>query len=467
MGKEFTLSNVKVVSQAIADYMKDHDLQGRGVIAGYDTREWSRRFAEGACRVMLGNGIPTYITERDAPTPVTAFEILQRKAGGAVMITASHNPPEWNGIKYIPEYAGPALPEITEEITQNISRLLQTKTVKESTIQDGLRTHLLQMIDPRVPYIKFAESQIDLEAIKKARLRVVYDPMHGTARGYLDHILHNAGCKVTVIHNEIDPKFGGSRPDPLPEFLIDLKVKVASLNADLGLATDGDADRLAVYESDGTYLAANQLFPLLFDYIIRSGRKGGVVRTIATTHLVDRIAEKHGLPVYEVPVGFKYVGQHLREKDVVIGGEESGGVSFKGYISEKDGIFTGVKVVEMRAKTKKSLSQLLSELRSEYGPYVNGRDDIPCPNKLKQVVMEKISSEIPDRIIGIQVSTVNRMDGIKLILKDGGWLLIRPSGTEPLLRIYGESTDKERLRAILEQGKNLVSKALSKKSSPF
>jgi alpha-D-glucose phosphate-specific phosphoglucomutase len=467
MGKEFTLSKVKVVAQAIADYMKDHGLEEGGIIVGYDTRKWSRRFAERVCRVMLGNSILTYITERDAPTPVTAFEVLQRKAGGAVMITASHNPPEWNGIKYIPEYAGPALPEITEEITQNISRLLQTKTIKESTLQDGLRTHLLQVINPKIPYIKFAENQIDLEAIKKATLRVVYDPMHGTARGYLDHILRNAGSEVTVIHNEIDPKFGGSRPDPLPELLVDLKVKVASLKADLGLATDGDADRLAVYESDGTYLAANQLFPLLFDYIIRSGRRGGVVRTVATTHLVDRIAQKYGFPVYEVPVGFKYVGQYLREKDVVIGGEESGGISFKGHISEKDGIFTGVKVVEMRAKTKKSLSQLLIELQSEYGSYVNGRNDIPCPNELKQVVMEKLSSDIPDRIIGIQVSTVNTMDGIKLILKDGGWLLIRPSGTEPLLRIYGESTDKDKLRAILEQGKNLVSKVLSKKSSPF
>lgn len=465
MGEEFTLSNVKVVSQAIADYMKAHGLEDKGIIVGYDTRKWSRGFADGVCRVMLGNGIPTYITERDVPTPVTAFEVLQRKAGGAVMITASHNPPEWNGIKYIPKYAGPALPDITEEITRKISQVIRNNSVKESSIENGLQTHLLQSIDPTKPYTEFVKNQIDLKAIKKARLKVVFDPMHGTAREYLDHILRDVGCEVTVIHDELDSNFGGSRPDPLPEFLVELKVKVANLNADLGLATDGDADRLAVYDSDGTYLAADQLFPLLFDYIVKSGRRGGVVRTVATTHLVDRIAEKYGLPVYEVPVGFKYVGQYLREKDVVIGGEESGGISFKGHISEKDGIFTGVKIAEIRAKTKQPLSQLLNELLSEYGPCVSGRDDVPCPDNLRQVVMEKLLSDIPDKVIGIQVSTVSRIDGLKLILNDGGWLLIRPSGTEPLLRIYGESTDEEKLKAILKQGKKLVIKVLSEETS--
>jgi alpha-D-glucose phosphate-specific phosphoglucomutase len=464
IGKDFKLSNVKFVSQAIADYMKAENLEDRGVIVGYDTRKWSRRFAEGVCRVMLGNDIPTYITERDVPTPVTAFEVFQRKAGGAVMITASHNSPEWNGIKYIPDYAGPALPDITEEITKKINRVLRTKTVKESSIKNGLQTRLLRSIDPIKPYIEFVMNQIDLEAMKKARLKVVFDPMYGTARGYLDRILRGAGCKVTVIHDKLDSSFGGSRPEPLPEFLADLKAKVAIINADLGLATDGDADRLAVYDSDCTYLAADQLFPIIFDFIIKSGKRGGVVRTVATTHLVDRIAKKYGLPVYEVPVGFKYVGQYLREKEVVIGGEESGGISFKGHISEKDGIFTGIKIAEIRAKTKKSFSQLLEELQSEYGPCVSGRYDVTCPDNLKQVVMKKLSSDIPDKITGIKVSAVNRIDGLKLILKDGGWLLIRPSGTEPLLRIYGESTDKERLKAILEQGKNIVSKALSQNS---
>jgi len=296
--------------------------------------------------------------------------------------------------------------------------------------------------------------------MKKAKLKLVCDLMYGTARGYLDQILRRADCEVAVMHDEVDPNFGGSRPEPVPTLLIDLKARVASLGADLGFATDGDADRLAVYDTDGTYMAANQLLPMLFDYIIKTGERGGVVRTVATSHLVDRIAHKYGLPVYEVPVGFKYVGQCLRERDVVIGAEESGGFSFKGHIPEKDGIFTCIKVAEMRAKTGKPLSQLLRELYSEYGSHSSGRVEVPCPENVRQLVMERLSSQIPDRIMGMKVSDVNRMDGMKLILEDGGWLLIRPSGTEPVLRIYAESTDDARLRGILEQGKNLVSTAL-------
>jgi len=456
IGKEFTLDHVKIVSQAIADYIITRDLRHRGVVVGYDTRKGSHLFADGVCQVMLGNDIPAYMVARDAPTPVTAFEVLEKRAGGAVMITASHNPPEWNGIKYIPEFAGPALPETTEEITANIDRVLKTGKVTEISIQEGLRKSLLQSVDPRPPYIEFVKKQINTEAIEEAGLNVVYDLMHGTARGYLDQILRSVGCEVAVIHDNVDPEFGGSRPEPLPELLVELKAKVANLNADLGLATDGDADRMAVFDSDGAFLAADQLFPLLFDYLIKSGKRGGVVRTVATTHFVDRIAKKHGLPVYEVPVGFKYVGQYLRKKDVAMGAEESGGFGFRGHIPEKDGIFTCVKVVEMRSKTGKTLSQLLREMHTEYGSCFDGRAQVPCPEKSKHVVMERLSSSVPDKILNIEVSTVNKMEGIKLILKDGGWLLIRPSGTEPLLRVYAESSDEEKLKRILEQGRDLV-----------
>jgi alpha-D-glucose phosphate-specific phosphoglucomutase len=407
---------------------------------------------------MVGNEISTCVADRDTPTPVTAFEVLHRRAGGAVMITASHNPPEWNGIKYIPDYAGPAMPEITDEITENITRVLRAGIVKTSTIGNG--KPLPEQVDATMPYVEFVEKQVDTEAIKKARLRIVCDVMHGTARGYLDQILRRADCEVAVMHAEVDPNFGGSRPEPLPALLVDLKARVTSTGANLGFATDGDADRLAVYDSDGTYMAANQLLPMLFDYIIKGGERGGVVRTVSTTHLVDRIAERYGLPVYEVPVGFKYVGQCLRERDVVIGAEESGGFSFKRHIPEKDGIFTCIKVAEMRAKTGKPLSQLLGELQFEYGAHLSGRIEIPCSEGLKQVAMERLSSRIPDKIMDVKVSNVNRMDGLKLLLEDGGWLLIRPSGTEPILRIYAESSNDERLQGFLEQGKNLVSTVL-------
>jgi len=296
--------------------------------------------------------------------------------------------------------------ETTEEITNNISRIFREHRIKKISIKTGIQRGLLKWIDPTVSYIKFVKEQLDVEAFKTAKLKVVFDAMYGTARGYLDRVLHSLGCKVTVIHAEVDFNFGGGRPEPLPEFLAELKNKVISLGANLGLATDGDADRLAAYDSVGSYFAADQLLPLLFDYSIKSGKLGGIVRTVATTHLLDRIAKKHGLPVYEVPVGFKYVGQYLREKDVLLGGEESGGISFKGHIPDKDGIFTGVKVAEMIAKTGKTLSQLLKELESEYGLLVSGREDVPCRDELKQVVMEKLSAKIPNKI--------------------AAWLLIRP-----------------------------------------
>jgi alpha-D-glucose phosphate-specific phosphoglucomutase len=461
INREFTFDNVKIVAQGIADYVQSHRLKDRGIVVGYDTRKCSRQFAESVCEVMLGNDIPTYITKRDTPTPVTAFEVLHRKAAGAVMITASHNPPEWNGIKYIPEYAGPALPETTEEITYNVDRIFKERKIKELPTTVGTRRGLLKWIDPTGPYIRFVRRQLDLEVFRKARLRVVFDAMYGTARGYLDRVLHGLGCEVVVIHNKVDPNFGGGRPEPLPEFLAELKEKVVSLNADLGLATDGDADRLAVYDSNGAYLAADQLLPLLFEYSIKSGKIGGVVRTVATTHLLDRIAKKYGLPVYEVPVGFKFVGQYLREKDVVIGGEESGGISFKGHIPDKDGVFTGVKVAELIAESGRTLAELLKELEKEYGLLVGGRIDVACSEELKHVAMERLSSNIPARIAGIRILNVNRIDGLKLILEDGGWLLIRPSGTEPLFRIYGESPSKEKLQKILEEGRKLVIKVLS------
>ncbi|MGC8940364.1 MAG: phosphoglucomutase/phosphomannomutase family protein [Candidatus Bathyarchaeia archaeon] len=463
MNREFTFDNVKVVAQGIADYVQSHRLESRGIVVGYDTRKWSRQFAESVCEVMMGNNILTYVTKRDTPTPVTAFEVLQLKTAGAVMITASHNSPEWNGIKYIPEYAGPALPETTEEITCNVDRIFKENKIRELSITIGARRGLLKWIDPTQPYIGFVRKQLDLEAFRKTKLRVVFDAMYGTARGYLDHILRSLGCEVITIHNKVDPNFGGGRPEPLPEFLAELRDKVVSLNAELGLATDGDADRLAVYGGDGVYLAADQLLPLLFDHSIKSGRvsEGGVVRTVATTHLLDRIAKKYGLPVYEVPVGFKFVGQYLREKNVIIGGEESGGISFKGHIPDKDGIFTGVKVAEMLAESGKTLAEMLKELEKEYGLLFSGRIDVACSEELKHVTMEKISSSIPDMVAGIKVLNVNRIDGLKLTLEDEGWLLIRPSGTEPLFRIYGESPDKERLQKILEEGRKLVIKALS------
>ncbi len=462
IGRDFTPYNVRVVAQAIADHLRDCGLNARGIVVGYDTRKGSRYFAEEVCKVMIGNDIQVYLTKRDTPTPVVAYEVLRRSTGGAVMITASHNPPEWNGVKYIPEYAGPALPNVTDAIGENIDRLFKVSEIKQSSIKKLTQSRLLEEINPTMSYIDFVESQMDSETIKRAKLRIVCDPMYGTARGYLDRILKRANCNVKVIHGNPDPDFGGHRPEPIPEFLTNLKAEISRFNADLGLATDGDCDRMAAYDQNGTYFSANQLLPILFNYLVESGRRGGLVRSVATTHFADRIAADHGLPVYEVPVGFKYVGQYLREKNVVIGAEESGGLSFKGHISEKDGIFTCAKIVEVRAETGKSLSQLLSELRSKYGPCINKRDSVQCTNSRKKAVMERLAMNIPSEIGGLSVLSYYMIDGVKYILEDKAWILIRPSGTEPLIRIYAESTDEKTLNTILEGGRELVFRAVQK-----
>ncbi|MEM2906102.1 MAG: phosphoglucomutase/phosphomannomutase family protein [Candidatus Bathyarchaeia archaeon] len=457
MGRDFTFERVKLVAQAIADYLTSRGLAERGVVVGYDTRRWSRRFAEGVSSVMLGNGIRTYMTVRDTPTPAAAFEVLHLRAGGAVMITASHNPPEWNGVKYIPYYAGPALPDVTDELTTRI-RELQLKDVKEAPAEQLRGSGLFELVDPLEPYVVFVEKQLDLQTIREAHLRVVCDPMHGTSRGYLDRLLQEAGCDVQLIRAEPDPDFGGHRPEPVPEYLVELKARVQASGAELGFATDGDADRLAVYDSDGSYLAANDLLPVLFEHLLRKSRRGGLVRSVATTHLADRIAESHGLPVYEVPVGFKHVGQYLREKDVVIGAEESGGFSFKGHISEKDGILACLMVAEARAYAGKPLRKLLEELFAKYGRHLSGRISVPSSPRDLEASLTSLSAAPPERIAGRRVVGVNRLDGVKLLLEDGSWLLIRPSGTEPIVRVYAESTDRERLTAILEAGKTLLQK---------
>ncbi|MCW4054613.1 MAG: phosphoglucomutase/phosphomannomutase family protein [Candidatus Bathyarchaeota archaeon] len=461
MGSDFTINNVKVVAQAISDYVRGQNLSKRGIVVGYDTRRNSREFAEGVCRVLIANGMKVYLTERDAPTPVVAYEVLRRETGGAVMITASHNPPDWNGIKYIPEYAGPALPDITDEITKYIHGLLKVGGIRESPINNVVQKHLVEEVNPAENYVKFVEGQLNVEAIKAAKLKIVCDTMYGTGIGYLDQILRRMECDVKVIHDKPDPEFGGHRPEPLPEFLTELKTEVVRLDADLGVATDGDSDRGAVLDQDGMFFSANQLLPLLFNHLVETGRCGGLVRTVATTHFADRIAESFGLPVYEVPVGFKFVGQYLREKDVAMGAEESGGMSFKGHVPEKDGIFTCVKVVEMRAETGKSLSQMFSELQSKYGVYINRRVSIQCEDDAKEDVMKRLASEIPTVVGSFEVVSINRMDGVKIIFKDGAWLLIRPSGTEPIIRIYAEAAHERALDILLEEGWSLVSKTIS------
>lgn len=446
---EFTFDNVNKVAKSIALYLINHKLNKKPIIIGYDPRFLADKFAEEVARVMEEAGISVYLTERDTPTPVVAWEVRDKKAAGAVMLTASHNPADYCGIKFIPHYAGPANEAITSEIQENSNKDVDLPKVGKKG--------KVERFEPRQRYIKYIESFVDAALIRKAKLKVVYDPMYGSGRGYLDKILQKFGCQVEAIHCERNALFGGKSPDPSQENLSELKKRVSELSADVGLANDGDADRFGVVDEKGHFMNANQVFSLIFDYLVsEKGYSGGVIRSVATTALIDRIADRRKIKVYETPVGFKYIAEIMMKEDVIMGGEESGGISIKGHVPEKDGILANLLVVEILAKRKKPLSQIYKELMSSVGELFSERIDLRLNQKEKSSFMKKLREETPKELAGLRIKQVNKLDGVKLILSDGSWVLVRPSGTEPLVRIYAESDKKEKLAIIVSSMQNLL-----------
>lgn len=446
---EFTFANVNKVAKAIALYLINHRLSKKPLIIGYDPRFLADKFAEEIVKVMEGAGIDSFLVERDTPTPVVAWEVKDKRAAGAVMLTASHNPAEYCGIKFIPDYAGPAQKSVTNEIMENSN--------KDITLPKPKKRGTVERFDPRHRYINYIGSFVDPALIKRSKLKIVYDSMHGSGRGYIDKILQDYGCKVEVLHGERDVLFGGNTPEPTDEHLGELKKKVVELSANIGLANDGDADRFGVVDENGDYMHANQIIPLIFDYLVTDkGFSGAVVRSVATTNLIDKVAALHKIKVYETPVGFKHIAKLMLEKDIIIGGEESGGLSIKGHIPEKDGILAGLLVVDMLAKNKKPLSQLWKDLIAKTGEIYTQRINLKLDEAGKKAIMGKLNDDTPNELSGVKVKNVVKIDGVKLILTDGSWVLCRPSGTEPIIRIYAESDKQEKLAVIVDAVKNLI-----------
>ncbi|MGC7846382.1 phosphoglucomutase/phosphomannomutase family protein [Desulforudis sp. 1088] len=455
IAEDFTFANVRIVAAAVADYLEGRGLGPRGIVVGYDNRFLSEHFAAAAAGVFLARGMPVMLGVRSMPTPVTAFAVTRYRAAGAVMLTASHNPPEYNGIKFIPEYGGPALPEVTRQIEANIRRYEQGDAAPpdEPWRLDELRRkegyqHLLRFIDPRDDYISHVMTLIDGEAIREARLRVVADPLYGAGCGYLDRILRRLDVVVETLHDCRDALFGGRLPDPSKEKLELLRERVLAGGYDLGLGLDGDADRLGVIDADGSYISPNELLTLVYYHLLTvRDMAGPAARTVATTHMLDRIAQAYGYQVRETPVGFKYIGQCLMD-GCIVGGEESGGMSVKGHVPEKDGIMAGLLAVEMVAVHGKSLRRLLAEVAGRFGPAYSGRVDVHTMPSKKAEVLEKLKGEPPRELGGKAVAGCQTMDGTKLLFDDGAWVLIRPSGTEPVFRIYAEAGSPEELARI-------------------
>ena len=469
IAKDFTFDNVRLVARAVAAYINEEGIGQRGIVIGRDNRFLAEEFAETVAEEFNQQGIPVFMCCGATPTPVTAYAIKLHKAAGAVMLTASHNPPPYNGFKFIPETAGPALPHITKKIEENIAKLQagEPSDVYALIPPEGRYGNLVEdenkavcgctMEKPFDQYVKHLAGIIDMKTIGQAGLKIIIDPMYGAGIGYLEHILGNAGVEVEVFHNQRDPLFGGTLPEPTGKSLEELKQRVTMGKANLGLALDGDADRFGIIDANGEYITPNQFLPLLYYHLLTvKGWRGPVARTVATTHLLDRLAAKYSQRVYESPVGFKYIGQNLLEKECILGGEESGGLSIKGHIPEKDGILAGLLAAEMVAYHGKSLTELLAQIYTEFGRLYSERLDIHTTPELKETILEQLKEFSPIELGGQRVVDKTSLDGVKLVLADGAWVLIRPSGTEPLFRIYTEANSLEQKEKLQQEVKSLL-----------
>lgn len=439
MTEDFTSENVCTVTQAVADYVKTGT-----IIVGYDCRENSHTFARNCCGVLTENGINALLCDRPTPTPVMTFAVAHYKLQGAIMITASHNPPEYNGIKFIPSYAGPATDDITRAIEENLSHLTDS-------FRPTISHKQYDTIDPYPVYETHVQNHIDTEMIADITPKILFNPMHGAAYGY-SRLFESLGCRVQSINDTCTPHFGGKNPDPTEENLQDQIPQVSS--SLVGIALDGDADRIGVLDPSGTFISPNALFALLLYYL--RGREGDVCRTVSTTHWVDSIALEQGKKVYEVPVGFKYVGEIMRTHSILIGGEESGGFSFKGHIPEKDGLLTALYVIEACCSGRTSPLHLLDEVREKFGSRWNAKISVPVDSQRMKLM------RIPD-FLGNEIIKTDSKDGLKIYL-DKGWILFRPSGTEPVFRVYVESDSPENAQSLLSLGKDLLYRSMYEKS---
>ncbi|ADJ13618.1 phosphoglucomutase/phosphomannomutase family protein [Halalkalicoccus jeotgali] len=438
----FTAPRVRMVGQAVARHLTEEDLDGPVGVC-YDARESSRGFAEEIARVLCVNGFDVVMPERDRPTPLLSWNIVDRDLAGGLMITASHNPPEYNGVKFIPSDGAPALPEITEAIEANLAEPdplpeAEWGAVREVDFVSGHAEHALELVgaDPD--------------------LSVAYDAIHGSGRGVTDALLERTGAEVERLRCEEDPTFGGGSPEPTRENLAELIERVTDGDAELGVANDGDADRIAVVTPERGLLNANLLYAVLYDYLLERD-SGPAVRTVSTTFLVDRIAEAHGQEAIEVPVGFKWVADAMVAADALIGGEESGGFSMRGHVPEKDGVLTAL--LAAAAHDAESLDDRVDRLLSEHGEIHQSRVSVDCPDEEKVHTLDALAEAIPDSVAGEPVEDVNTADGFKLLLESGAWLLVRPSGTEPKLRVYAEAESEGRVEALLDSGRELVREA--------
>ncbi len=468
----FTFHNLRLVSQAIADAVKSdswnngqpvaESVDPNKMVVGFDTRFLSDRYAADVARVLAANGYNVLLAQSDSPTPAISFAVKHWNAMGGVMITASHNAPRYNGVKLKAAYGGSALSEQCRRVEVYLNDNEQRGRGPNLMDFDQARqAGLIQRFNPIPSYYDHLRTLIDFDVIAENPQRVVVDSMYGSGRGVIKGILQGTGCEVQEIRGEMNPGFGGVHPEPIGQHLSALAGAISTHMGNFGLATDGDADRIGAMDERCNFVDPHKIMAIALKYLVeKRGWKGPVVRTVSTTRMIDRLANKYGIPVYETPVGFNYIADYMLKEEVLIGGEESGGISFRGHIPEGDGILMGLLLVEIVADSGASLYELTEELLKEVGPACYQRKDLRLNRPVSKAKMtEFLASNVPASIGGERITEVLTRDGVKYILQDDSWLLIRPSGTEPVLRVYAEGRSTEMVQALLEYGQQVAASA--------
>jgi len=452
IARDFTFDNLYKVALATVNYLKSLNKPNISVVIGYDTRFLSKEFALETALILASNGIVAHLTNTFAATPIVSFHTKQKGSDLGIVITASHNPPNYNGYKIKGRFGGPAPPEEIQKVEAELHKITRVPKFKFKPLDVYIGSRLIRPFDAREPYIRYVKKKIDIDLIRSKNYKILYDPMYGAGMGILKTLLPN----IEEIHNEFNPSFGDlHHPEPVPENLHTLIDKLKLGKYDIGLATDGDADRLGVVDSEGNFIDSHRIFMIILKYLHEiKGKKAPVAKTVSLTSMVNKYCEKNGLTLYETPVGFKHIAKLMAEEKILIGGEESGGLGTILHIPERDGIFNALLLLEIMAKRKKSIKELSDELDKEFGPHRYWRRDVKVTEQEKRALL-RACAKMPTKIGKYLVKRIDTKDGYKFYLEDG-WLLIRPSGTEPLIRFYAEASSMSIVNEVLENAMKLL-----------
>jgi alpha-D-glucose phosphate-specific phosphoglucomutase len=451
MAEDFTFENVRRAVTGIARYVVSVKPSGARLVVGRDPRFLGETFVDLAAGILEAHGVQPLVIGDAAPTPAISWEVMRQHTDGAINFTASHNPPEYNGIKFSTPDGAPALPEVTKKIESEIANVTAA-TGAAGSGQAAKREN----IEVKSHYLARLREVVDLDAIKKSGLKIVFDPLWGAARGYSDSMLRDAGIGVATVHDYRDVLFGGHAPEPDGHLLNDMRARMKETAAKIGIATDGDGDRFGIVDQDGTFMQPNYIIALLFDYLVETREwKNGVAKSVATTNLINALADHHKVDLHETPVGFKYIGELIKQDKIAIGGEESAGLSIRRHVPEKDGVLAGLLCCEMVAKRGKTLGAQLQELFVKVGSFYPNRQNFRLTDDVKAKFTVKLGTE-PADFAGRKVSRVVRTDGLKLVLADGSWVCYRVSGTEPVVRAYTEARTEADLEKLNEAARHWV-----------